>query len=32
MLIYQSNLKIEYPYFVFEDKNKLLTEIINEKR
>lgn len=31
-LLYYSNLKIEYPYFVFEDKNKLLTEIINEKR
>ena len=26
-LLYFSNLKIQYPYYVFEDKNKLLEEI-----
>ena len=29
-LLYYSNLKIEYPYHVFEDKNELLTEIIKK--
>lgn len=30
-LLYFSNLGIEYPYHVFEDKEKLLEEIINNK-
>ena len=31
-LLYYSNLGIEYPYFVYEDKEELLKEIINNKK
>ena len=31
-LLYYSNLNIEYPYDVFEDKEKLLQEILNVKK
>ena len=30
-IIYYSNLGIDYPYQVFEDKEELLKEIINEQ-
>ena len=31
-LLYYSNLHINYPYKVFEDKNELLIEILNYDR